>query len=79
MFIINENTKIKALENVGSIRHLQHQIYADKEKEINYTCFGSIVRKGTVKVTTADGVVYVDFDVKNGWAREITIRKAVNE
>lgn len=79
MFNINENTKINGLENFGSIRRLQHQIHADKEKEINYTCFGSIVRKGTIKFTTADGVVFVDFDVKNGWAREITIRKAVNE
>lgn len=79
MFNIGENTKINGLENVLSVSHLQHQIHADSAKEVKYTYFGSIVRKGTVKFTTADGVVYVDFDVKNGWAREITIRKAVNK
>lgn len=73
MFNISENTKITGAENVRSISHLQHLLYADKTLRPDYSYCGPRVQKGTVIVTTADGPVLVKFDARDGWAREIAI------
>lgn len=77
MFNINEHTTVVGVENVRSIAHLQHQLYADKTAKVDYSYYGTHVTRGTVRVSTADGPVLVDFNAKDGWAKSITIRKDV--
>jgi len=79
MFNISESTKIIGAENVRSIAHLQHLLYADKTLRADYSFFGPRVQKGEVAVKTADGRVLVKFDVKDSWAREIIIEKEMTE
>ena len=78
MFIISENTKITGKENVRSLSHLEHCLCTKGLHGVPvYDYFGNHVQKGGVIANTADGDVFVKFNVKDGIAREITIAKAV--
>lgn len=74
MFSISENTVITGLENVRSIGHLKHIIW-ETYHDTKYSFLGKTVRRGTTIVNSVDGSLKIAFDVKNGWARSISIEK----
>lgn len=72
MFNICENTVLIGFEGY-KISHIQHMINDSSKTNIKYKYFGKKVQKGNVKVLTKYGILNIEFDVENGWARKLVL------
>ena len=70
MFNLCNSTEVKNFEGFN-MAHIQHQLYADKAREIKYSRVDRRASRGIATIHTKYGELRIRFEERDGWARMI--------